>query len=154
MLESQKINSITDLEYAIIIASLKYLLDKRYNCNSATRWINPTSKGGYVSQEVIDRNRVLTGCFKKLTSPKNFHRYNSLIYTRCVCNFFDYKINSLLELNEYYNKTFNLPQLYIYKRHKIFNKTVQAIKIVNNFIEDKKAEEMRKAQEAAKKGIK
>lgn len=59
-----------------------------------------------------------------------------------------------MELNDYFNKTSNLPELYIYKRHKIFNKTVQAIKIVNNFIEEKKAEEMRKAQESARKGIK
>lgn len=59
-----------------------------------------------------------------------------------------------MELNDYYNKHLNIPPLYIYKRHKIFNKTLQAIKLVNNFIEEKKAEELKKQADAMRKGIK
>jgi hypothetical protein len=109
--------------------------------------------GKLMPQQDIDRIRIVNGCFSKLKNFTNFGRHSNIIYTRCVCNFFDYKIHSILEINEYYQKHLTIPKQYIYKADNMYAKTIQMIKITNNFIEEKRAEEIKKAQEEVKKGI-
>lgn len=150
--QCQQLNEIDDEDYIAIIASLKYQLEKSYDCNNPNSYIR---NGKMPDQVRIDTARKIRGCYSEIKDPTYFPRHSNIVFKRCVCNFYDYNINSLIELNEYYKINKTLPPDYIYERDRISNKLLISLRIVNNFIEEKRAEEIKRQTEAAKKqGIK
>lgn len=124
------------------------MLDKRYQCNIASSWVR---QGRMPDQTRIDQARAIRGCYKEITDPTLYHRHSNIIFKRCVCCYFDSNINTLLDYNEFFKVNRTLPDDYIYKTGVISNKMLMALRIVDGFLMDKQAEEVKKQNENAKK---
>lgn len=103
------------------------------------------------SQERIDQIRELNGCYDKIKDPARFHRHSNIIFKRCVCSVFDNNIHTLIEIYDYFKVHKTVPPNYMYKGKGVGSRLMTAIKVIDGFINEKQAEEMRKQTEAIKK---
>lgn len=151
-LHGQELNGLTNREYCIIIASLKYLYSEQYQCNSPDRY---KKNGAYLPDERIKLIRKVNGCFNKVLGRKT--RYQSMSFSRCPCNFYDDNIKTLIDFNEFYNVHKRLPNgfnNYMYGTEILSVKMKQALVVINNFIEEAKAAALKKAQQEMKDQVK
>jgi hypothetical protein len=134
---------------------LKYLLEERFRCFEESKYENVSDKQleqRFKQMQIVNRcDRIMQG------PPTPNHVYHNVIFKTCVCNFYNSNINTLIELEDLFQKhgpndtiyMENGSTPYINKRL-ISNKLMQSFKIIRNFINEKQ-EEARKQEERQRK---
>lgn len=150
VIHANKLNFLTTSEHVEIIASLKYSHEKAYGCHSEEAY---KMDGKWVTQERIDKIRKVKGCDKLIEDKKYYHRYAEMRFKRCVCNYYNYQIHWLLEVNEYYVKNLSVHPRYIYKDQGVSSKLSHSLKIVNNYLLQREVEKIQKQNEEVNKKL-
>lgn len=140
------LNYLTSKEYAELGASIKYLLEPRYQCLNTGKYVH---NGKTMAKARVDQIRLTNGCFKPVRDFQRIHRFEHFEYYLCPCNFYDHNVSLYLEIAQHYEKFGVLPfNIYREGQAKLFF----IIKVINNYLNTKKLEEQKELTKKYQKG--
>ncbi len=103
---------------------------------------------------VKQHHEKTNGCFEiKKGLPTQYHKHNNINFLTCVCNFYDSSVNTLIDMEDYYDKhglndliyMENYGNTYTIKKE-VSSKLMQYFKIIRNFKLEKQIEEQKRAE--------
>lgn len=134
------LNNLTVYEYATIGASLRYLSEERFQCYTKA----------FKSENEMKIHLSRNCCNGIIKDKRAWHRFDTMMFNKCFCNFYNPCIQSLISISNSIKKFGILPN-YLVPNQKISNKMIQAHNIIQGYFNELEQIELEKFKQKHKR---